>query len=443
MNTKKSFFTGLALLFGALNVCGQPTAANQRDVSYETSTAKCFKIPCDVDFDSLSPLDFVYLEAKPALIRQGKFLINNNKLSIIFTYPQMPRYERDYEFQMGKSVTDGWGTRLYYHDGEEYHYLPNEVENEGFTITAEEMETYGFFNGLFNISIPEIQQFLDSLEVPYHILGQKVLTIYTDSNERTETEMDLGLLSIETRLYKDNIHTLTNKTEYMRTGDWVIPTKKIHVYYSELPSQTRYQITEIETYLSYKVIDASGNILVNMRNNSDSFAIFVTPNPATDNIIVRFSMPINETVNIKIIDMIDNSIIAWEDMLYVSGNERNIDIVQLPPSMYSVSCTYNNKEATANFLKEGIGQYQVPLNVDIQVVPNPATDNITVNFSASIDAVMNIKIIDLMGNKYVDIARFVSGNTLSISNLSQLPAGIYYIFCTNDNWKGYTQFIKQ
>jgi len=315
--------------------------------------------------------DFVYLQAKPALIRQGKFIIENNKLSIIFTYPQMPRYERDYEYQMGKSVTDGWGTRLYYHDGEEYHYLPNEEENEGFTISTEEMETYGFFNGLFNVSIDAIGNFCDSEGIPYYIWGQKVLVIYQEEGDedtkRTETEMDLEQLSMETRLYKNNVHTLTDRTEYQRVNENIIPKKKVHVYYSELPSQTRYQITEVETYLSYKVVNEDGEILVNMENEIDS----------------SFS------------------------------------------------------------LDEVIGKYPVPINVGMTVAPNPAQYQFTVNFSEQIDAVMEVKIMSIMGTKYLDAPMYVYGNTLQINNINNLPMGIYYIFCANSEWTGYTQFIKQ
>jgi len=373
MNNRRCFFTGLALLLG-LSVWGQPPTHTtaQREVSYTTNAYKTFKIPCDVEFDSLSPLDFVYLQAKPALIRQGKFIIEDNQLTIIFTYPQMPRYERDYEFQMGKSVTNAWGTTLYYHDGEEYYHLPNDVENEGFTIENEAIESYGFFNSLFNVSIDEIADFCDSAGIPYYIWGQKMLIIYTDSNERMEIETDFEHLYFESRVYKNNVHTLTDRTEYVRTADdWIIPTKKIHVYYSELPSETRYQITQVETYLSYKVVDEDGDILVNMGNEDDPpFSIEITPNPAQDDITIHFSIQINGIVDIKIVDIAND--IVWEQMPHITGNELNIDISQLEPSLYTVFCTYNNNDAEAIFLKEGIGQYQVTTNVDIQAVPNPA-----------------------------------------------------------------------
>jgi len=450
MNNRRNFFTGLVLFLSITNVWGQPTQTNaQRDVAYKTSTEKVFKVPCDVEIDSLSPLDFVYLEAKPAVVRIGEFVIKDNKLSVINAYPQMPRYENDYEFQMGKSVTDAWGTRLYTHEGEEYYNLPNEEENTLFTIGAEEIAKYGFFNGLFDVSIPEIQAFCDSVGIPIHVSGQKIVVFYTENVEgegtkRTETEMDLEQLYFEMRLYKNNVHSFTDRTEYQRTADgWVIPMKKVHVYYSELPSQTRYQITEVETYLSYSVVDNNGNVLVNVGNeNPEPFAIQLTPNPANDNIIVHFSTPIAGTVNAKITDVASNNRV-WEQSLDIVGNEWNIDISQLEPGLYSVLCAYNGNEARADFTKEGIGLYLVPANVEMNVLPNPVQDHLSVYFPVPIDAVMNIKIMDAMGNKHLDVPKFVAGNVLQINGIGNLPPGVYYIFCTNDTWTGYTEFVKQ
>jgi len=104
---------------------------------------------------------------------------------------------------------------------------------------------------------------------------------------------------------------------------------------------------------------------------------------------------------------------------------------------------HENDTAEAGFVKEGIGQYSVQVNIDIQVVPNPATDYLRVLFSENINAVMNVKIIDPVGTKYLDIPMYVTGKTLQISDINHLPAGIYYVFCINSDWMGYAQFVKQ
>ena len=172
MRKIKNYLTVIVLLLCAFGAAGQPTTTVQRNVEYQTSTLKCFKIPCDKDPDSLSQLDLVYLEQKPAFLRKVKFEIQNGWLSITNIYPQLPRYERDYEFQMGKSVTDKWGTRLYYHNGEEYYHLENEAENEDYRLDSAEIENYGFYNGLFETSINEIVTHLEKTDILFYVWGE-------------------------------------------------------------------------------------------------------------------------------------------------------------------------------------------------------------------------------------------------------------------------------
>jgi hypothetical protein len=106
MLKKKEYLIALGLLLCTLTIQGRPF---QREISYEIATGQ-------------SLLDIVSLQIKPALLRQTKFVINTNWLSIISTYPQIPRCERDYEYQMGQSVT------------EEYHNLPNKERSKDFGV---------------------------------------------------------------------------------------------------------------------------------------------------------------------------------------------------------------------------------------------------------------------------------------------------------------------
>ena len=157
MKSKIIYLTVFTLFLSITSVSGQPGQV-QRKVCQSTSTIRTFKVPCDVVIDNLSSLDMVYLTAKPALFRQTDFVIKNNWLSIINTYPQKPRYDRDYEFQMGKSIVDAQGTRLYTHDGDEYHNQQNEEVDESFMMTEEEFANYGFFNNVLDASIEEMQE---------------------------------------------------------------------------------------------------------------------------------------------------------------------------------------------------------------------------------------------------------------------------------------------
>jgi len=441
MNKKKNYLTGVVLLLCAYGAAGQPTTTVQREVEYQTSTFKCFKIPCDKDPDSLSQLDLVYLERKPPFLRKVKFDIQDYWLRITNSYPQLPRYERDYEFQMGKSVTDKWGTRLYYHNDSMYYNLENEIENEDYLLSAAEIENYGFFNGLFGTPIAEIVDYCEDAGIPVYVWGEKLLIVQEDSLERTEIETDFEQLYFETRLYRNNVHILSDRTDYQLVNGYIIPAKSVRVHYSELLSETRYQITEVETYENYTVTGRNGDTLVDWTlQNEQEFAITVSPNPADTQIVVHFSPPLDDDANLKIKNVANN--IVWERTIPAEEIDYVIDITSLESGLYTVVCVHENDTAEAGFVKEGIGQYSVQVNIDIQVVPNPATDYLRVLFSENINAVMNVKIIDPMGTKYLDKPMYITGNALQISGISYLPAGIYYVFCINSEWMGYTQFIR-
>jgi hypothetical protein len=371
MNKRRIYLMMCGLLLCAFSVSGQVI---QREVAYETITYKTFKVPCDIVIEEMSALDFVYLQTKPALVRQTKFVIADNWLAITHTYPQMPRYERDYEYQMGKSVTDKWGTTLYYHDGDEYYNLENEAENEDFLLDAEQIETYGLFNGLFDVSITEIQAFCDAEDIPYYIWGQKVLIVHEKVGEedgiteRTEIETDLEQLYSEMRVFRDDIHILTDRAEYQRvnSSNLVIPTKKLRTYYSTLPSETPYQITETEFYLSYQVLDEGGVVIVDMENdfpdfltdstwqynptNPTTMTVTIAPNPAISDIMVQFPLAINDNMHVKITNIMGT--VYFEENIYVDGNLLHIDVNVLPMGMYYIVCVNNSGMAYGKFLKQ-------------------------------------------------------------------------------------------
>lgn len=84
----------------------------------------------------------------------------------------------------------------------------------------------------------------------------------------------------------------------------------------------------------------------------EKLGIQVFPNPVHDCIFVRFSMPIDAKMNIKIVD--EKSNVHWYSDIYVSGNEFHIDYVNfLPLGIYYIVCTNNESETVyAKFLKE-------------------------------------------------------------------------------------------
>ena len=435
---------------------GQLPTGLQRSVAYKTSTCKTFKIPCYAELEALSQLDWVYLNAKPATMRISEFVIVNNWLTISYNYPQMPRYERDYEFEMGKSVTDKWGTRLYYHDGEQYYNLENEVANEDFAVDAAEIGTYGIFNDLFDVSIDVICVQLDEAGIPYYRWGQKLLMTHEEEVEnpddedeiivkRMEIETDFGTLYMEMRTFVNGEHQMTDRKEYQRVNDFIVPTMGKRVYYSTLPSETKYQITETETYLSYKVTGETGNVIVNVEEveNSTDFTIDISLDEEQSTAFVNFTPPITGDVNAKIIN--GTIVVLEQNATLTEGEILQIGISDLEPGTYTVVCTQNDNVAQADFVKNGISTYQEPdpAEMTITVAPNPATSSINVIFPVDIANFMHVKITDMMGISYWESDVSIAGNILTLDVIF-LPAGnLYYIICTNNDGTGTAKFFKR
>jgi hypothetical protein len=360
---RKKIVVGFVLFFLTLGAFGQQTEV-QRKVLYETSTYKMYAVDCEVAVDSLSADDSVYLQSKPPLIRQAEHLIENGWLTITHNYPQEPLYDRNFDFQIGKSVTDKLGTRLYPKTSGEYYHLDNFVGIENFYYDFDKISVYGFFNDLFSVSIDEVCNSLNTAGVSVSRQGQKLMVIRKDNYLRKETEIDFEHLIFEVRVFEYSMLVSTNRTEYRKQNERIIPARHTHLYYDVLPSGISYQITQIEDYLSYQVFGENGDILVNYPTtttvdiSTDStqtttptaWTIQVLPNPATDNISVVFPIEINANMEVKIADVM--GVVYFHSWITVVGNSFSVAIQPFPTGMYSITCI--NADGTANtyFLKQ-------------------------------------------------------------------------------------------
>ncbi len=120
-------------------------------------------------------------------------------------------------------------------------------------------------------------------------------------------------------------------------------------------------------------------------------------------------------------------------------------------------CTWTDGEKNEDEDENGVFIYSYKLTIkentsvthvdmSIQLFPNPAHDHIAVRFSMPIDAMMNVKIIDVAGNDYWHSDIHVLGDELHINDISFLLPGIYYVICTNkdnEEVRAYANFLKQ
>ena len=434
LKKKKQHVAALMVSMVTLSVSGQ---AIQREVSYTTSTSKSYTVPCDATMEGLSAYDSTYLKASEPLLRQAKQVVENGWLTIINAYPQHPYYDPCYGFQIGKSVTNKWGTTLYDIHNEVYSNLENEAVNESFAILAAEIASYGVFNNLFT-SIDVACAQLEFNAIPYQRLGQKLLFISDDDDDfRVETEMDFELLYVEKRMFRGEVQEFTERTTFLQQNGWIVPTQSKKVYNDELPCGIPYQITQTETYLSYKVVGVNGNVIVNVENTIPTISLMVTLNDTKTLAFVHFSAPIDGTVHAKIVNAANEVVLEQE--LHVVGSLLTLDISGLEVGTYTLICTHENAEAQANFMIEDATN---PNTTNIQIVPNPAQNNITVVFPTDVNTSLSVSIADMTGTVRFNQDMFVTGNTLSI-DIPFLTAGMYTIYFTNSNGTISAKFMKQ
>ena len=98
---------------------------------------------------------------------------------------------------------------------------------------------------------------------------------------------------------------------------------------------------------------------------------------------------------------------------------------------------------TTDFWEDSIGQYSNPnpTVMNVQIFPNPATNNITVQFPVAINEMMHVKITNVMGYIYFENDVHVAGNVLNIP-IQSFPTGMYYIVCTGNGGMAFGYVAK-
>ena len=343
----------------------------QRQVNESTLTKTTYAIPDYVDESELSDLDWGYLLRDDDDLEECmEYIIKGDTLTIVHYDPKLPRWERDYQYEMGKSVTSIWGTALYYHDGTEYSRL--EDYDPDYILSAEVIETYGIYNQMFEmdeevlISLLQMQGFQVSKEGDF---------IVASFGGFVEMAINLVGLIDEMRFFGDednpffaevgNKLTSVTRTEYTRVNGYIVPIKEIRIHYSTLPSGIPYEITDTTSYLFYQVIK-NGNTLVKTGNETlfedcrnsvadltgikemQQTALKIYPNPAKEQITVSMPFNGNENVDIKIFNMLGVNVLSQQ----AAGEQINVDVRSLPAGVYIVRCGKSDKVTTMRFVKQ-------------------------------------------------------------------------------------------
>jgi len=348
-----------------------------RQVNECTITKTTCAIPACIDRDSLTGLDWVKMDNDDLYECTEKAISVDCQLTVTTYYPQMPRWENDYQYMIGKSVTTNAGTTLYAHNGEELIFRPSEESDESFILQPILCENYGLYNYTFEVARDVVITNLE--EAGFYVYEQEDGFLIGVS-EIAEVAMHFEKFVTETRFFNEDDRTLigAHRINYIKTADgYIIPASETMVTYDLLPSGFPYQTTRTKTYLHYEVIQGGEQIvkrenyafldnldttytdegdffdyiteeLANYAAGNEDTTIMLYPNPANEYITIVFPEYMQEDVDIKVFNRMGYVVMTQQHNV---GVEKNLYIHFLPPGYYVVRCIKGDKIISKVFIK--------------------------------------------------------------------------------------------
>jgi len=350
----------------------------RRQVNECTITQTTCAVPACIDRATLTGLDWVKMENDDLYECTEKAIAMDCRLTVTTYYPQMPRWENDYQYMIGKSVTSNAGTTLYAHNGEELIFQPSEEGDESFTLVPELCTHYGIYNSTF--TVPRMVAITNLQNAGFYVYERED-GFLVGVSERVEVFMHFQKFITETRFFTEEDRTLTaiHRTNYIKAASGhIIPASETMTTYDLLPSGFPYQTTRTKTYLHYEVIQ-NGQTLVKRENyeflenldtteiEEDDFFDFITqelanyaagnedqditlfPNPANEQITIVFPEYMQQNVNIKVFNRMGYVVMTQQHYL---GTEKSLQIHFLPEGYYVIRCTKGNNIISKVFIKE-------------------------------------------------------------------------------------------
>ena len=88
-------------------------------------------------------------------------------------------------------------------------------------------------------------------------------------------------------------------------------------------------------------------------------------------------------------------------------------------------------------------QEQTSGNINVNVYPNPATNNVSVRFAKTVGADADIAIMDITGRKIMEEQRNLKLNSVQSFDVSTLSKGVYFLKVISDKGNEVVKFLKE
>jgi Secretion system C-terminal sorting domain len=220
--------------------------------------------------------------------------------------------------------------------------------------------------------------------------------------------------------YNANIYTQDTEMEYLirfqNTGN--APAIRVEI-------RDTFDVSLVAS--SVRNVSASHNANVRIENNvliatfdniylADSFS-----NEAESHGFISFK--VNRQAGLPLMSEITNSA-----AIYFDFNEPIITNTQI-----------------TTIIQQVVSAEKIANEINLNVMPNPANELITVQYTLAADADVTINVINSVGQVAQNVCNnqnTVAGSQMNTINVNQLPAGIYYIFIQTNKGNYAQKFIK-
>lgn len=351
----------ITLLLICLNVYSQGPL---RQLYYETTLTKMYAVPKDTDINSLSSYDLTNIRSVTNTSNTDMMIDGNRDLTVILFNHQMPRFENDYEFEIGKVVTTKHEINMYNHQGDLLLNNTFSEVDEDFTIHEDAIDSYGL--------MPEIS-ISDDLIQTFISMGFTVSTnedgVLSAINDSIELYYDTQKLIMEMRIFEKNQLQISDWKQYQKIENSIIPKVFVMTTYDTFTNGIRLQISEITNYNNYTIINSKGETIVSFEEKATSTMshkgavinqytetpkkesnIKIFPNPASNNINLEIPLFGSERVKVEIINSLGLTVLALNDV--ENDNTINIDVSNLKEGVYMIKCSSGKQFKTGRFIKQ-------------------------------------------------------------------------------------------
>ncbi|MFI5135750.1 MAG: T9SS type A sorting domain-containing protein, partial [Chitinophagales bacterium] len=101
--------------------------------------------------------------------------------------------------------------------------------------------------------------------------------------------------------------------------------------------------SEAESIITVDVVDSIPDIATTVQNTSilDSYSVF--PNPASENVVIKYSLSVSATINIEVDDVLGNKLLQTENEQPEGESHMSINVASLPAGIYMMKIQAGNE----------------------------------------------------------------------------------------------------